>query len=676
VIVVSNLSVLEARNAYETKPEPRTPNPNEGNNEQCKEKSLKDKYDILKKLFGYDSFRQGQEEAIDGVMSGRDTLAVMPTGAGKSLCYQIPAMLLPGMTIVISPLISLMKDQVNALRGAGCAAAYLNSSLNAQEYFQTIGEINSGSIKLLYIAPERLQRGDIFADEGTTKSAPPPLIVIDEAHCISQWGHDFRTSYLEIAGFIKSINPRPITAAFTATATPKVRDDIERLLALKKPLLINTGFDRPNLYFEVQKPHDKKAALLECLASRKKSSGIVYCATRKAVDELYIVLPQYGFSVTRYHAGLEDDERRRNQDDFLYDRKTVMIATNAFGMGIDKPNVRFVIHYNMPKNIESYYQEAGRAGRDGDPADCILLYSGQDVHISKYLITHNDEDADPNHELQAHNRELLRQMTFYATGNECLRRRLLAYFGEESPAYCGRCSVCLTEREDADVSLEARKIISCVYRLKERRRSFGKTMIIDILRGSRNEKIERFGLEDLSVFGIMAGTDAKRIRAILDFLIDRGFLVSEGEEYPVVALGSAYEEVLNEQRRVVMKMPKTGNRVQGTGNRRRMSNEQLTINNEQLTKSKEKKIPVESGPVETGADKDLFEKLKELRKGIAAKEGVPAYIVFSDASLRDMCRKKPASLVQFSAVNGVGAVKLEKYGEVFVEAIKQIINNR
>jgi ATP-dependent DNA helicase RecQ len=630
---------------------------------------LRDKYYILKNTFGYDSFRSGQEEAIDGIMSGRDTLAVMPTGAGKSLCYQIPAMLLPGMTIVISPLISLMKDQVNALRGAGCSAAYLNSSLNAQEYFQTIEEINSGSIKLLYIAPERLQRGDIFADTETSpsqKAQPaPPLVVIDEAHCISQWGHDFRTSYLEIAGFIKSINPRPITAAFTATATPKVRDDIEKLLHLNKPLSINTGFDRPNLYFEVRKPGDKKAALLECLASRKKSSGIVYCATRKAVDELYAILPQYGFSVTRYHAGLEDGERRKNQDDFLYDSKTIMIATNAFGMGIDKPNVRFVIHYNMPKNIESYYQEAGRAGRDGGKADCVLLYSGQDVRINEYLITHNEEDAEPNPQLQAHNRELLRQMTFYATGNECLRRRLLAYFGEESPAYCGRCSVCITDREDADVSLEARKIISCVYRLKERRRSFGKTMIIDILKGSRNEKVTRFGFEDMSVFGIMSGTDAKRIRAILDYLIDKGFLVSEGGEYPVVALGSAYEEVLNEKRRVVMKMAKTGNKEQGIGNRgRKRSREQLAV-------SSEKKIPVEGGPVETGVDRSLFEKLKELRKGIAAKEGVPAYIVFSDATLRDMCRKKPESLVQFSAVNGVGSVKLEKYGEMFVE----IINN-
>ena len=611
---------------------------------------IQDKFDALRTLFGYESFRPGQEAAIDAILSGRDTLAVMPTGAGKSLCYQIPALLLPGMTIVISPLISLMKDQVSALREAGCAATFLNSSLSGAEYYQTVEDIQSGGVKLLYIAPERLQRTDLSLLAG---QGAPPLVVVDEAHCVSQWGHDFRTSYLEIAGFIKSIKPRPITAAFTATATPQVREDIGRLLRLHDPLLVSTGFDRPNLYFEVQRPRNKKTALLECLEKQQRSSGIVYCATRKAVDETCAMLGRYGFAATRYHAGLDDEERRNNQDDFIYDQKTVMVATNAFGMGIDKSNVGFVIHYNMPKNIESYYQEAGRAGRDGSPANCILLYNGQDVHINEYLITHSDEDGGGDPEIQAHNRELLRQMTYYATGNECLRRRLLAYFGEESPAYCGHCSNCLGEYEEIDVSLEARKILSCVYRLKERRRSFGKTMIIDILRGSKGEKIRRFELDSLSVWGIMAGTTAQRIRSIMDFLVDEGCLASQGDEYPVVTLGPGAEEVLREQRQMVIKLPR----------------ERETKPPRQATEDLWRQSPSAGDTTSPGTDKALFERLKELRREFAAKEGVPAYIVFSDASLRDMCRKKPASLVQFSLVNGVGTVKLEKYGEAFIKVI-------
>ncbi|MDR0320938.1 MAG: DNA helicase RecQ [Treponema sp.] len=634
------------------------------------------KSELLKNQFGYDSFRPGQEEAIDAIAGGRDLIAVMPTGAGKSLCYQIPALLLPGMTIVISPLISLMKDQVHALRENGCSAAYLNSSLSGPEYAQTMEDIDRGEVKLLYIAPERLQRMDLPL---LTDSVP--LVVIDEAHCVSQWGHDFRTSYLEISGFIKKIKPRPVTAAFTATATPKVREDIERLLRLKDPLSINTGFDRPNLYFEVQKPGEKKAALLDCLDKRKELSGIVYCATRKAVEEVHDLLCHRGFSATRYHAGLEDSERRKNQDDFLYDRKTVMVATNAFGMGIDKSNVSFVIHYNMPKNIESYYQEAGRAGRDGAPADCILLYSGQDVRINEFLITRcDDDDNTPDPELVAHNRELLKQMTFYASGNECLRRRLLSYFGENAPSYCGNCSKCLTEYEETDITLEARKIISCVFRLKERNRSFGKTMIIDILRGSNNEKIKRFGLDSLSVWGIMSEEKAHRIRTILDCLIEEGCLLTEGDEYPVVTLGEGVEEILKEERRLFMKLPKE----QKT---RLKSKTQTTLHfphesrpDPQTVSRKTASVPskptsqnVDDPLSDNTIDEDtLFEKLKELRKKFATEESVPAYIIFSNATLLDMCRRKPTSLVQFSAVNGVGAVKLEKYGEAFIDVIKSL----
>ena len=631
-----------------------------------------DKMTILMEKFGYSSFRPGQEEVIDAILAGTDALAVMPTGAGKSLCYQIPALMLDGMTIVISPLISLMKDQVNALKGAGCGAAFLNSSLSGSEYYDTMDEITSGEIKLLYIAPERLQRTDM----PELAANDIPLVVVDEAHCVSQWGHDFRTSYLQIADFIKSIKPRPVVAAFTATATVNVREDIRKLLALRNPLCVNTGFDRPNLYFEVQKPKNKKTSLLECLYKRSEASGIIYCATRKTVEETCGFLIRHGFNATRYHAGLGDEERRNNQDDFIYDRKTVMVATNAFGMGIDKSNVSYVIHYNMPKNIESYYQEAGRAGRDGSPADCILLYNGQDVQINKYLITHDEDGETADYELQAHNLELLKQMTFYAAGNDCLRRRLLAYFGEKSSANCGNCSNCLTEFTETDVTVEARKIVSCVYRLKQRGRSFGKTMIIDILRGSKSEKILRFEFDTLSTFAIMSDTSAHRIRQILDHLIDEGFLFVEEGEYPVVTLGRA-EGLLREEDRVLMKLPEEREKAPDKKTPRQKNEKLFYAQNESDTE-----IPRQSGAkfivtqtMSEEIDEGLLDKLKKLRKEIASKESVPAYIVFSDASLRDMCIKKPVSLLQFNGVNGVGSVKLEKYGEIFTNLIREYYKN-
>ncbi|MDR2941493.1 MAG: DNA helicase RecQ [Treponema sp.] len=627
-----------------------------------------DKLTILREKFGYSSFRPGQEEVIDSILEGTDALAVMPTGAGKSLCYQIPALILEGMTIVISPLISLMKDQVNALKTAGCGAAFLNSSLNGSEYARTMNQIMSGKIKLLYIAPERLQREDM--SEFSANSIP--LVVVDEAHCVSQWGHDFRTSYLQIARFIRSIDPRPVVAAFTATATMNVRDDIRKLLALRAPLCVNTGFDRPNLYFEVQKPKDKKTALLECLEKRKDTSGIIYCATRKTVDETCRLLASRGFNATRYHAGLDDGERRTNQDDFIYDRKTVMVATNAFGMGIDKSNVSFVIHYNMPKNIESYYQEAGRAGRDGSPADCVLLYNGQDVRINQYLITHDEDGEAANEKLQAHNLELLKQMTFYAAGNDCLRKRLLGYFGEKTSSSCGNCSNCLTEFKEIDVTVPAQKIVSCVYRLKQRGRSFGKTMIIDILRGSKNEKIRRFGFDTLSTYAIMADTSAQRIRLILDCLIDKGILLLEEGEYPVVTLGNA-EDLFREEERVLMKLPEEREKAAPEKTSQQKYEKILDIQNAPGIKTSQDSGAKSSVTqnMSDDIDNDLLGKLKKLRKEIAAKESVPSYIVFTDASLRDMCRKKPVSLVQFSGVNGVGSVKLEKYGEIFTDLIRE-----
>ena len=617
------------------------------------------KHTVLREKFGFAEFRTGQEEAVDAILNGRDLLAVMPTGAGKSLCYQIPALLLNGMTIVISPLISLMKDQVSALHEAGCQAAFLNSSLSASEYSKTMNGILSGNIKLLYIAPERLQRSEtaLFTANGNI-----PLVVVDEAHCVSQWGHDFRTSYLEIADFIKIIKPKPVVAAFTATATLKVREDICKSLSLRKPLMINTGFDRPNLYFEVQKPADKKSALLDCLEKRKDKSGIIYCATRKSVEEVCVMLLHRGFSATRYHAGLDDEERRENQDDFIYDRKTIIVATNAFGMGIDKSNVSFVIHYNMPKNIESYYQEAGRAGRDGENADCILLYNGQDVRINQYLITHDEDGGNTNKKLQEHNLELLRQMTFYATGNECLRRRLLVYFGEQPPANCGNCSNCLTEYDETDVTVEAQKIVSCVHQLRQRGRSFGKTMITDILRGSNNEKIRRFNLDAVSAWGTLSSASTRRIRLIIDFLIDKNILICEESEYPVVTLGRAADLLNGEESPLFMQLPAEREKVSKTDSLKKYGKM------ETISKTIEKPKVI---PPPENIDEELFNQLRKLRREIAIKESVPAYIIFSDSTLRDMCRKKPVSLVQFSAVNGVGDKKLEKYGEIFTAFFRE-----
>ncbi|MDR1637997.1 MAG: DNA helicase RecQ [Treponema sp.] len=633
-----------------------------------------DKFALLKRYFGYTSFRPGQAELIDAVLSGRDVLGVMPTGAGKSICYQIPALMLEGLTVVISPLISLMKDQVSGLREAGIPAACLNSSLSHAEYSETMGRVFSGELKILYLAPERLQKAGALNFAG---SQPVPLVAVDEAHCVSQWGHDFRPSYLRIAEFIGGIKPRPLTAAFTATATPRVREDIKRLLSPESPgpasaeeggrefFTITTGFDRANLYFEIQRPRDRESALLACLAARKGKSGIVYCATRKTVEDIHRLLLARGCAAARYHAGLEDGERRKNQEDFLYDRCTLMVATNAFGMGIDKSNVSFVIHYNMPKNIESYYQEAGRAGRDGEKADCILLYSPQDVRINTYLITNSAGEEEKRDERQIeHNLELLRQMTFYATSSDCLRGRFLSYFGEAAPHYCGNCSNCLTQYENVEVTLEARKILSCVYRLKERGRLLGKTMVINILRGSRDKKIRDTKLDTLSTWGIMADSGPHRIRLIIDYLIDRGYLQLQGAEYPVLSLSPRFREIISGQIPLTLKLP----REPELPREPRPSGEPELSGTPQP--SGEPKPSAGTAPAAGEWDEALFTRLKELRKDIAREAQVPAYIVFSDAALRDMCRKRPASPSRFLEVSGVGPAKLEKYGDAFIALIR------
>lgn len=610
---------------------------------------MDDKFSILKNCFGYTSFRPGQAEIIDALLAGRDVLAVLPTGAGKSICYQIPALLRHGLTIVVSPLIALMKDQVESLVQADLPAAAINSSLSNEEYTKVTRGIAEGYYKLIYIAPERLSPGMLARFSASNSIS---MVVIDEAHCVSQWGHDFRPSYLRIAECIRSLKTRPVTAAFTATATERVCSDINISLELNSPFFINTGFDRPNLYFAVQKPQNKTRAVLDYLNSKKESdmsfeaSGIIYCATRKSVEALCEELLDFGYSATRYHAGLEDAERRANQDDFIFDRKNIMVATNAFGMGINKSNVSFVIHYNMPKNIESYYQEAGRAGRDGAKADCLLLYSAKDVTTNEFLIKKSAEEGGHNPEIVNHNLELLKFMTFYASTTGCLRARLLSYFNAEAPVYCGNCSNCDTHFEEVNITIEAQKIISCVLRLKQRGRRVGKTTIIQILRGSSSEKITSESFNTLSTYNIMKDVSAERCRDIIDYLIINGYLTAANHEFPVIEETGKAKEIIIEKKSIVMMLAK----------------ETKTQPNTPSSSGQESK---------TSAHPELLAKLKRCRLEIARAAQVPAYIIFNDATLIAMSISRPRSLSEFIKLPGVGSVKSEKYGNAFINCVEE-----
>ena len=605
--------------------------------------------EILKQYFGYDSFRPGQDELVQAILSGRDTLGIMPTGAGKSICYQVPALALPGLTLVVSPLISLMKDQVGALNEAGVPAACINSAMSFEEMRDALYFAGRGQYKLLYVAPERLT-APFFLD--FARRVPISMVTVDEAHCISQWGQDFRPSYLKILDFLAALPQRPLVSAFTATATAEVRDDIIRALGLEDPFVITTGFDRPNLYFAVEKPSSKPSALLAHLMQRRDKSGIVYCSTRKTVEEVCDMLLSRGLPATRYHAGLDPEERLANQDDFLYDRKTVMVATNAFGMGIDKSNVSFVIHYNMPKNMESYYQEAGRAGRDGEAADCILLYNGQDVRTAEFLIEHSHENEDESmdektrRQLIERDMERLKQMTFYATTTDCLRRYILNYFGEKAPLCCGHCGNCDTNFEEVDATMDARKILSCVYRLDERRLHFGKTVVAAVLTGSKSEQINRFHLDTLSTYNIMHEQTAVRVRQLIDVLLERGLLTADPERYNALFLTQTGNALMRGRGELRIKLP------------REKKPETAARRTEELA---------------ADVDEKLFEKLRTLRTKVAQRAGVPPYVVFSNATLADMAARQPKSEYELLGVRGVGEAKARRYGAEFVDCIREYL---
>lgn len=572
----------------------------------------------------------------------------MPTGAGKSICYQLPALLLPGVAIVISPLISLMKDQVASLTQAGIPAAYINSTLSQQQYREVFRRARQGMYKLIYAAPERLSVPSFlqFAQE-----AEISLLAVDEAHCVSQWGQDFRPSYLKIAEFLESLRRRPPVGAFTATATEQVKADIRQLLLLQDPLCLTTGFDRPNLFFEVVRTKDKDSWLESFVDSRPGQCGIVYCATRKAAEAVCTALTTHGISAARYHAGLSEEERRHSQEDFEFDRVRVMVATNAFGMGIDKSNVSFVVHYHMPKDLESYYQEAGRAGRDGSAACCVLLFSAQDARTAKFLIDHSSDTEElpeaEREQLRLRDLRRLDQMIAYCKTTGCLRAFLLHYFGQEAPASCDNCGNCTGVLEEREMTVEAQKILSAVTRVERQYRSgLGAAVIIRMLRGSKDQRVFQLGLDKLPTYGVMSGTDRKQIRAYVDYLLEQGYLRLDGADYPVLRTTDLARQVLFHGERVY-----------------------YTFRMPEQQKAPRKSRGAGQGPVRP-ADPGLFDALRRLRARLAQEQEVPAYVVFSNAVLTDMAARKPRTMDELMEISGIGAVKAQRYGKEFLAAIE------
>lgn len=598
----------------------------------------------LKILFGYDSFRAGQESVIDSILAGRDAFAVMPTGAGKSICYQIPAVLLPGITLVVSPLISLMQDQVKALNEAGVPAAFINSSLSEKDYNETIRRARQGIYKIIYIAPERLVTEGFLA---LAKSVPVSMVTVDEAHCISQWGQDFRPSYMKIVEFVKTLEKRPIISAFTATATETVREDIVCTLGLQNPFTLVNGFDRENLFFQVEKPKNKEQYILKYISEHSGDSGIIYCATRKNVDNIYELLKSKGISVGKYHAGMSAEERKKMQDDFVFDYTSIVVATNAFGMGIDKSNVRFVIHYNMPQSMENYYQEAGRAGRDGLDAKCILLFSPQDIVINRFLLDHKEmQDLDPADRETVRERDVrrLQVMERYCYTTECLRNYILKYFGENPEKPCQDCGNCLREFETLDMTEAAKKVINCVYEAKGR---YGKQIIIDTVAGAKTARLEEIGAVHYKSYGVLAGTNKNLLRRLIEQLVLEGYL--RVGDYQVLKLGDI-SGLKNPEASVFVK---------------------ITDEDKQPEKTAKTKKKAKSVETLTSSGYKLFERLKKLRLEIAREESMPPYIIFSDKTLIDMAAKMPASKLEMLDVSGVGENKFAKYGERFLEVIEE-----